>query len=735
MKKAMILVPMMVFYSVYSYAAEKVNLKDLEEKIKPVNAYELVASGQKGKPALLTRMKINELKKQEILCQRDFKLAIKLNPTLAPWLHLSVINCLNKAPLNSEKIAFFEKWLPDLEQKKFLKLGSGPWQKELWNRSLEMVKSLLLEKKAKEDIWLKWLDAHFEQMSREDQAWFYSLKADVVQRKKRKLNPSDLQEVKFFYQQSLKLSDNTEVRKKLEKWGDMKNEDSPLPPRNISLGKDPEMEWDENLPKDVIPAVASQMDYLRQYPNGRWVKKYRDKILEAYQHASGEDAEKILNMMSNANFFRLQDWAQYLHRRGDFKGALALVDRKRQELEGTPHANSLYWIAGRSALFIGNYDKAVFYFDQLIRFHQGTEESTEALFRLGLLQFRQRNYATAAVYFEKLLSLNTEKYELNSWYWLVRSLEFEKNERVVAEREALIQRYPFSYYGLKLRAESQQNKLQFAPAVVDEGMIQSQNVWWVGEQVQTWKRFLVLIEAGWLWEAQQELQSLPTPQDPWLMQDWGRFLAKCQLFPAAISVLSKALEMKTSLRHPDYIREIFPFVYQESIQKEAKKNSLDPFLVFSLIRQESAFYPRATSVSNALGLMQLIPPTAIEVAQRKRLKISLPEDLFLPDINVSLGTSYIAQMIDDFSGNIPMALAAYNAGPTRLKSWLTLRSETSTMSQEDEIWWDELPWSETSFYVKAILRNMIIYRLLQQNSLELRPVFWSEFYLKNTLTQ
>jgi soluble lytic murein transglycosylase len=87
-------------------------------------------------------------------------------------------------------------------------------------------------------------------------------------------------------------------------------------------------------------------------------------------------------------------------------------------------------------------------------------------------------------------------------------------------------------------------------------------------------------------------------------------------------------------------------------------------------------------------------------------------------------------MIRGFGGSVPLGLAAYNAGPTRVRKWLSARKDlegtesAKSSTPEAEIWVDELPWEETSFYVKAILRNWIIYRLLDGSKVKLSEPIW-----------
>jgi soluble lytic murein transglycosylase len=151
-----------------------------------------------------------------------------------------------------------------------------------------------------------------------------------------------------------------------------------------------------------------------------------------------------------------------------------------------------------------------------------------------------------------------------------------------------------------------------------------------------------------------------------------------------------------------------------------------------LMRQESSFRARAISSANAFGLMQVLPATAAEVATMGKWKAALvmPEDLFNPDINIRVGSIYLARLVRAFKGNVPLALASYNAGIGRLRKWLAARTDLKdvegkkTSSPDEEIWIDELPWEETSTYVKAVLRNLLIYQLYGRGTLQLEDPVW-----------
>lgn len=133
-------------------------------------------------------------------------------------------------------------------------------------------------------------------------------------------------------------------------------------------------------------------------------------------------------------------------------------------------------------------------------------------------------------------------------------------------------------------------------------------------------------------------------------------------------------------------------------------------LVHGIIRQESQFDTQALSPAGARGLMQLMPPTAKEVAGKAKLDYSNDWLTARPDYNIQLGSLYITQMLSRFDGNYVLAIAAYNAGPGRVNSWIKMNQDPRN-GQVDLIDWIEMiPVAETRNYVQRVLEGVYIYR-------------------------
>lgn len=289
-------------------------------------------------------------------------------------------------------------------------------------------------------------------------------------------------------------------------------------------------------------------------------------------------------------------------------------------------------------------------------------------------------------------------------------------------------RFPFSYYGLRARLELGKGSLEFKP----EPKKFETKIWLTGPERIAWEKVQLLLKAGWLDEAQAELRELPQPLKADDKAIRALVWAAAGGFVTASRLVNEAWDENPEFRRAPFTTAGFPREFSEFVAKEATARKLDPDLVRGLIKQESSFNVRAVSTSNALGLMQMIPPTAKEIAQDLKLGIlALPDDMFEPRRNVQMGTYYLSRMVSKFNGHVPLALAAYNAGPTRMDRWIASRpslkelSKSRTSNADDEIWMDEIPYSETSFYVKAILRNLLLYKVLDQGRVTMQEPLWN----------
>jgi len=160
----------------------------------------------------------------------------------------------------------------------------------------------------------------------------------------------------------------------------------------------------------------------------------------------------------------------------------------------------------------------------------------------------------------------------------------------------------------------------------------------------------------------------------------------------------------------------FPLPYRADLERYAKQNNLDPYLLAALARQESEFNPKAVSVASARGLTQLLPSTGREVSRRLGIKPYSTARLFQPQVNLQMGSYYLRSVADSVEGRWEAALAAYNAGLSRAKSWSTWGE-----FREPAEFVETVPFSQTHDYIQIVLRNADIYRRLYGKEMPAAP--------------
>ncbi len=166
--------------------------------------------------------------------------------------------------------------------------------------------------------------------------------------------------------------------------------------------------------------------------------------------------------------------------------------------------------------------------------------------------------------------------------------------------------------------------------------------------------------------------------------------------------------INTSLRTPtmqDHAQR-FPTPHRSAVVPRAREIGLDPAYVYGLIRQESRFVTDARSGVGASGLMQVMPATARWTARKIGLTDFRPAQITERDTNILIGTAYLKLALDDFEGSLPLAAAAYNAGPGRPRNW------RNGPVLPGEIWAENIPFEETRDYVKRVLANTTSYAAL-----------------------
>ena len=156
---------------------------------------------------------------------------------------------------------------------------------------------------------------------------------------------------------------------------------------------------------------------------------------------------------------------------------------------------------------------------------------------------------------------------------------------------------------------------------------------------------------------------------------------------------------------------MYPQKYSDYVYTYSEEYEVDPLLIFAMIKAESNFNPKATSHSNAIGLMQLMENTAIEMARNMEEEETISkEELYEPQNNIKLGTKYFSILLKQYDNNLGLALAAYNAGMGNVAEWI----EKGIIKQDGSDL-ENIPYQETNMYVRKIINNYQMYQKLYKD--------------------
>jgi len=182
----------------------------------------------------------------------------------------------------------------------------------------------------------------------------------------------------------------------------------------------------------------------------------------------------------------------------------------------------------------------------------------------------------------------------------------------------------------------------------------------------------------------------------------GKGLKRITIFFVVIAVVLFALYM--------YFMVNYPLSYQILIKKYSDEFNVDPYLIAAIINVESKYDKNAISKKDARGLMQISPITGKWASEELNIDDFDVEDLFDPELNIMIGCWYLSILSQEFDNNLPLMLAAYNAGSGNVVKWL----QDEKYSDDGESLKD-IPFAETKDYVKKVQRNISIYRVLYED--------------------
>ncbi|HEY3626557.1 MAG TPA: transglycosylase SLT domain-containing protein [Terracidiphilus sp.] len=401
--------------------------------------------------------------------------------------------------------------------------------------------------------------------------------------------------------------------------------------------------------------------------------------------------------------------------RNDEPDVLQMDERLKSEFPQSPWLAEALFSTGNMYLLRKDYANAANYYGYLAVHFPAHKNAAAAHWRAGWLNYRQGLYNDAARLFDEQIKLFPSATETAAaLYWRGRLYEQDNNRTQAAQNYRNVSRvYQHFFYAQMARQRLQalgepllvsdtQTEIKVAPIphLSDTFPADSPHI----------AKARLVANAGLNDYVAQEIAADPD-SDSWSA------LAEAQLYASfgesyrAMRALKRALPYAASASINAiplaYWRILFPQAWWDTIKTESAKNGLDPYLVASLIRQESEFNPGAISYANAYGLMQLLPSTGKALAREEGMAHFETYQLLDPETNIRLGTRNLRHLIDRFGGVQEYALAAYNAGEERVTDW----QAAGPYHGIDEFV-ESIPFTQTRDYVQGILRNEDIYRAI-----------------------
>ena len=365
--------------------------------------------------------------------------------------------------------------------------------------------------------------------------------------------------------------------------------------------------------------------------------------------------------------------------RDDSADQQRIVTEMENRFPASPWLAEALFSSGNMYMLKKDYATAVEYYRYLAAHFPSSKNAAAAHWRAGWLSYRQRLYPEATRLFDEQIRLYPAAAEtVGALYWRGRLYETQEHTpaQAAANYRAIVRAYQHYFYAQmsRMRLSSLGNTQAVSSPQLDrlQPMVQPVLVESFPAESPHLARARLLANAGLSEYIAQEIAADPNSSS------WSA-LAEAQIYASygetfrAMRALKRALPSAATAPVKSiplvYWRILFPEPWWDTIKAESAKNNLDPYLVASLIRQESEFNPSVVSYANAWGLMQLLPSVGKSLARQEGMSHFQTFQLLDPETNIRLGTKYLRQMMDRFGGVQEYALAAYNAGDSRVADW------------------------------------------------------------------
>ena len=364
---------------------------------------------------------------------------------------------------------------------------------------------------------------------------------------------------------------------------------------------------------------------------------------------------------------------------------------------------------------LDNPEEATKAYSKLVKTYPSSTYYNDVLWRIGNMYCQKGDYQAAYEHFKPVLRLPPGKASDRLLFWAGKCAEkIGRRDAAIAAYKTTLARYEHSYYGYRARQELEKQKVHIRPLAITPV---AQIVERISESsplaVSHEEKYRELLAIDMMDEAVEEasflVETVPlSEKDHARIAKYHAYIMKGK-YSKPIQFADKKINeamLAGSLAKvdPRLWKFSYPRGYWKYVEKFAKRNNLDPHLVYAVIREESRFKSRALSRSWAHGLMQIIPSTGRIIARKLGLSYSR-WGMYQPRTNIQMGAWYLASLIKRFDGNVELALAGYNGGPVRVKRW-----KKKNPHYDIDEFVENIPIRETRNYVKKVMKSFYGYK-------------------------
>jgi soluble lytic murein transglycosylase len=369
----------------------------------------------------------------------------------------------------------------------------------------------------------------------------------------------------------------------------------------------------------------------------------------------------------------------------------------------------------------GRFDEAIARYRQVAKVGEPASQRAEGQWRVGWGYYRMGRYREAFDQLRALVEQHDGEFEPQALYWMARAAELNQQPQAHDVYVQLCRRFIYTYYCQLARERTQiplPDSIAAEPGSTSASVNDGESVNGVNgaaagavttrveiEQQAAYRRALELKTLGLDSDAAREVAGLIDrySREPGLLMVLSTMLNEAGAYHHGLRLARAKFRDQLERTGGSVSPALWPVAYPMGLLPTIKgqgAKGVDPYLVAAIIREESQYDWRAVSRVGAIGLMQVMPGTANNVAQRLGLPAVGREDLFDQETNIRIGVHYVEQLLEQFSGNVAYTIASYNAGPIAVGNWIALHRGRS----QDEFV-ELIPYQETRQYVKRVLRS------------------------------